>query len=387
MAERREGAAGGGGVPPGRRLRVGIAVPGGFELGGIGRMMLYLTRAWDASGRGPAWFLVDARGEGSLLRSPFHLLRSLALLVRERRAGRLDLLHLNVAGRGSTVRKVMLGLWAERLGLPTVVHLHDFDYAADLARRPDWQRRLVRRLFGRARLCIALGERDRRLLIEELGVAPERAVVLHNAVPDPGPPPGRAGRAGPVRLLFLGHLSERKGTGELLEALAGEALRARAWRLDLAGAGEVERFRVRAERLGLSDRCRFHGWIAPEAAAALLRAADILVLPSRAEGQAMALLEAMAHGLAIVATAVGANGEAVADGVEALLVPPGAVEPLEGALLRLIDDPALRLRLGAAARARFLEGFAIDRYAERLAALYARALASAGPADGREIPG
>ncbi len=385
MAEREVGAEGS--VPPARRLRVGIAVPGGFELGGIGRMMLYLTRAWDASGRGPAWFLVDARGQGSLLRSPFHLSRSLALLTRERRSGRLDLLHLNVAGRGSTVRKVVLGLWAERLRLPTVVHLHDYDYAADLARRPPWQRRLVRRLFGRARLCIALGERDRRFLIEGLGVAPERAVVLHNAVPDPGPPPDRADRGGPVRLLFLGHLSERKGVGELLEALARPTLRARAWRLDLAGAGEVERFRALAERLGLSDRCRFHGWIASEAAAALLREADILVLPSRAEGQAMALLEAMAHGLSIVATAVGANGEAVADGVEALLVPPGEVAPLEGALRRLIADRGLRLRLGAAARARFLEGFAIDRYAERLAVLYERALAAAEPAAGGAIAG
>lgn len=386
MAERGEGAGGGGG-PAGRRLRVGIAVPGGFELGGIGRMMLYLTRAWDASGRGPAWFLVDARGEGSLLRSPLRLLASLARLARERRAGRLDLVHLNVAGRGSTVRKVILGLWAERLGLPTIVHLHDYDYAADLARRPEWQRRLVRRLFGRARLCIALGERDRRFLIEGLGVAPERAVVLHNAVPDPGPPTDRAARPGPVRLLFLGHLSERKGVGELLEALARPAVRARGWRLDLAGGGEVDRFRALAERLGLSDRCRFHGWIAPEATAALLREADILALPSRAEGQAMALLEAMAHGLAIVATAVGAHGEAVADRVEALLVPPGEVAPLEAALLRLIEDPPLRLRLGAAARARFLAGFAIERYAERMAALYERALAEGPAAVGRALAG
>ncbi len=291
-------------------------------------------------------------------------------------------MHLNVAGRGSTVRKVILGLWAELQGLPTIVHLHDFDYPADLARRPAWQRRLVRRLFGRARLCLVLGERDRRFVIEGLGVEPERAITLHNAVPDPGPPPERIGRPGPTRLLFLGHLSERKGVGELLAALARPALSARDWRLDLAGGGEVERFRARARELGLSERCRFHGWLGQEATFELLRTADILVLPSHAEGQAMALLEAMAHGLAILATPVGAHLEAVTDGVSALLVPPGDLDALEAALVRLIDEPELRARLGRAARARWLEAFAIEGYARRLAALYAEALALPPPGVG-----
>lgn len=382
MPESRVEPEPGGPSPNGRRLRVGLAMPGGFEFGGIGRIMLYTVRAWQASGAGPDWLLVDARGPGSLLLAPLHLLRALALVARERRAGRLDLLHLNVAGRGSTVRKVILGLWAELFGLPTIVHLHDFDYPADFARRRAWQQRLVRRLFGRARLCLVLGERDRRFVIEGLGVEPTRAVVLHNAVPDPGPPPERSGRPGPTRLLFLGHLSERKGVGELLAALARPALRARDWRLDLAGGGEVERFRARARELGLSERCRFHGWLGQEATFELLRAADVLVLPSHAEGQAMALLEAMAHGLAILATPVGAHLEAVTHGVSALLVPPGEVAALEAALVRLIDDPELRARLGRAARARWLEAFAIEGYARRLAALYAEALALPPPGAG-----
>ncbi len=361
--------------PTERPLRVGLAMPGGFEFGGIGRIMLYATREWTASGRGPAWFLVDPRGAGAIALAPVHLLRALVLIACERAAGRLDLLHLNVAGRGSTVRKVVLGLWAEAWRVPFLVHLHDFDYPADVARRPSWQRRLVRRLFRRARLCLVLGERDRNFLIDGLGVAPERVVVLPNAVPDPGPPPDRHHPGEPVRLLFLGHLSARKGVGELLTALARPELRARPWRLDLAGGGEVERFRALAQRLGLGERCRFHGWLSAEAVQERLRAADVLVLPSHAEGQAMALLEAMAHGLAILTTAVGAQGEAVRDGIEALLVPPGDEAAIARTLVRLIDDPALRARLGAAARARHLEGFTIARYAERLAVLYERALA------------
>ncbi|MCS6779290.1 MAG: glycosyltransferase family 4 protein [Geminicoccaceae bacterium] len=353
-------------------------MPGGFEFGGIGRIMLYTTRAWAASGDGPDWFVLDPRGPGSLLVAPARLLGALGRIALERARDRLDLVHLNVAGRGSTVRKVILALWAELWRTPTIVHLHDFDYPADLARRPAWQRRLVRRMFERARFCLVLGERDRSFVIECLGVPVERVVVRPNAVPDPGPPPQRAGRTGPIRLLFLGHLSERKGVPELLDALARPALRARDWRLTLAGGGERVRFQAEALRLGLGDRCAFPGWVDHERAYELLRAADILLLPSHAEGQAMALLEAMAHGLAIVTTPVGAHREAVVHEREALLVPPGDPAALAAAIARLIDDPALRDRLGAAARARWRACFAIEAYARELAALYSRALAADG---------
>lgn len=351
-------------------------MPGGFEFGGIGRIMLYTTRAWAASGGGPDWFVLDPRGPGSLLVAPARLLGALGRIALERARGRLDLVHLNVAGRGSTVRKVILAHWAELWRTPTLVHLHDFDYPADLARRPAWQRRLVRRMFQRARFCLVLGERDRSFVVENLGVPAERVVVRPNAVPDPGPPPQRGGLTGPIRLLFLGHLSERKGVPELLEALARPDLRERDWRLTLAGGGEVARFGTLARRLGLADRCAFAGWVGHERAYELLRAADILLLPSHAEGQAMALLEAMAHGLAIVTTPVGAHREAVAHEREALLVPPGDPTALAAAIARLIDDPVLRDRLGAAARARWRACFAIDAYARELAALYARVLAA-----------
>lgn len=350
-------------------------MPGGFEFGGIGRIMLYATRAWAASGEGPDWFLLDPRGPGSLLLAPAHLFGALGRIALERLRGRLDLVHLNVAGRGSTVRKVILALWAELWRTPTLVHLHDFDYPADFARRPGWQRRLVRRMFGRARICLVLGERDRSFVIESLAVPAERVVVRPNAVPDPGPPPARDLRTGPIRLLFLGHLSERKGVPELLEALARPELRARDWRLTLAGGGEVARFRALALRLGLADRCAFAGWVGHEQAYDLLRAADIFLLPSHAEGQAMALLEAMAHGLAIVTTPVGAHREAVAHETEALFVPPGDLAALAAAITRLIDEPGLRTRLGAAARTRWRACFAIEAYARELAGLYRRALA------------
>ena len=86
----------------------------------------------------------------------------------------------------------------------------------------------------------------------------------------------------------------------------------------------------------------------------------------------MSLLEAMAHGLAIVATPVGAHLEAVTDGRDALIVPPGNVPALSAALVRLIDDRDLRATIGNAARAQYCSKFNAEQYAKALGQIFCR---------------
>jgi glycosyltransferase involved in cell wall biosynthesis len=158
--------------------------------------------------------------------------------------------------------------------------------------------------------------------------------------------------------------------------LASPALRSRPWRATLAGGGPVDAFRALAATLGLAERVDFPGWIDQPAASALCGGADILVLPSHAEGLAMAVLEGLSHGLAVIATPVGAHGEVIEPEVSGLLVPPGDVGALAGALARVIDDDVLRDRLRAGARRRFLEKFDVRAYADRLGRLHAGLLAA-----------
>jgi glycosyltransferase involved in cell wall biosynthesis len=367
---------------PARRLRVAIAMPGGFEFGGIGRMMLYATQAWaseawasegwagasSSAEAPPEWSVIDPRGTGRAIWSPAMTARAVLELARNRP----DLLHLNVAGRGSTLRKLALAEAAARLRIPTIVHLHDYDYARDLARRPAWLRRRISAMFCRAAQVIVLGQRDRATVERELGVPAERVTVLHNAVPDPGPPPARLQRKGPVQLVFLGHLDDRKGVPELLDALADPALRALDWRLVMAGGGEIDRFAQVARTSGLAERITFTGWLPHDRVYALCREADVFVLPSHAEGQAMSLLEAMAHGLAIVTTPVGAHLEAIEPEREALIVPPGDVGALTTALARLIDNAPLRDTLGTAARQKYCGNFNAVQYSRTLLGIYGR---------------
>jgi glycosyltransferase involved in cell wall biosynthesis len=200
-------------------------------------------------------------------------------------------------------------------------------------------------------------------------VEPGRLVVLPNCVPDPGPHPAAGGRA-PV-ILFLGRLGERKGVPELLAALASPPMAALAWRAVLAGDGPVTAYRAEAEVLGIGDRVELPGWVEEAETRALCRGADILVLPSHHEGLAMAVLEGLAHGLAVVTTAVGAHDEAIDDGASGIFVPVGDAGALAAALAGLVSDPERRAALAAGARARFVERFSMARYLPALRHLYA----------------
>lgn len=354
-------------------------LPGGrANLGGMGRFVIYVAEA--AADDGLEHRVSDTRGPRfSPLSSSWHLLASLARMTRERVTAPACIHHLHVAGRGSTARKVILSAWARALGCIHVVHLHDYDYEADFLRRPRWQRGLVCRMFRGADHVIVLGRADRALARSRLGVPRSRLSILRNCVPDPGP---RTEGRGPVPLIvFLGQLGERKGVPELLAALASPDMAAHSWRAVLAGDGPVEAYLAEARRLGIAERISMPGWIETTEARRLCAAADILALPSHHEGMALAVLEGMAHGMAVVTTRVGAHEEALDDGISGLFVPVGDPTALATVLSRLLADPAERERLGAAARARFLEEFDMKSYVQTLGHLYA-SLGSNPPSGG-----
>jgi peptidoglycan/LPS O-acetylase OafA/YrhL/glycosyltransferase involved in cell wall biosynthesis len=358
-----------------------VLCPGGLEHGGgIGRQMGYFLAALPQASETPAYRVIDTRGPWFLgsapWRMPLSILYLLAAACQIGWAGvarRPSLLHVNLTGRGSTPRKLLLTAIARAVALPYVLHVHDYDYAADVRARSGLMQRLVRGMFASAAQIIVLGTEADKALRAALALPNAPIVVLPNAAPDPHPAP-RASTTGvarePVRLVFLGYLSARKGVPELLKALASPALAALPWRATLAGGGPVDEFRARADALGLADRVAFVGWIDQRAANALCAAADVLVLPSHAEGLAMSVLEGLAHGLAVVATPVGAHAEVIEPERSGLLTPPGDIAALSAALARVIGDPELRQRLRVGARQRFLDRYDARCYAIRLARLH-----------------
>ena len=362
-------------------MNVLVLCPGGLEHGGgIGRQMGYFLASLPQAAETPAYRVIDTRGPWFLGAARWRIPLSAAYLVAAafRIAGtgivkRRRLLHVNITGRGSTARKLVLTAVARAVALPYVLHIHDYDYAADVLARGPLMRRLVRSMFVAAAQLIVLGTEAERTLRAALALPDAPILILPNAVPDPHLAPRTAtgvAAAAPTHLVFLGHLSARKGVPELLEALASSAMAALPWRATLAGGGPVNETRARAAALGIADRVAFPGWIDQGAASALCADADILVLPSHAEGLAMSVLEGLAHGLAVVTTPVGAHGEVIERERSGLFVPPGDAAALGAALARVVGDPTLRERLGAAARQRFIDRFDVRSYSVRLARLH-----------------
>ena len=370
-------------------LRTGtvlVITPGGLEHGGgIGRQMGYFLRSYQASQQSLSYRVVDSRGPWYIGDSPLCIAGAVIYfgcaaltLFRMRLFSSPCVAHVNITGRGSTIRKVILLIIARTLGLRYVLHIHDYNYAEYYRTRGTFLKRLIATMFRHAATVVVLGRRDLEAVSQSLQLRRDRITVLHNAVPDPLPDLDKTLSSGkPCHLLYLGgDLSARKGVPDLLRALASSTMKLRRWRATLAGGGSIEEFRKFANDLGILDKLRFPGWLDEAGVSALCADADILVLPSHAEGLAMSVLEGLSHGLAVVTTPVGAHSEVIEPGVSGVLVPPGDAAALASALARLTKDENLRNRLAKGARDRFLEGFDICRYAARLGQLHANLLAS-----------
>jgi glycosyltransferase involved in cell wall biosynthesis len=228
---------------------------------------------------------------------------------------------------------------------PFVIQLWGTD--VELARRLRWA---ARRLVRRARLVVvaseALAGAASELGARDVRVVPS-GVDLPGRVVDPDEPP---------HALYVGRLSEEKGVLELVEAAQG---------LPLVVVGDGP----------LRDRVpEALGFVPPAELGPYYEGAALVVCPSRREGYGVVVREAMAHGRPVVASAVGGLPDAVEDGVTGLLVPPRDPTALRGALIRLLDDPALRRRLGETAAARARERFGRDAAARAMLAVYRDAL-------------
>src|SRR5260221_2030910 len=136
-----------------------IVTAGGVEHGGgIGRVIGYMIDGWAGAPDAPRWRVLDTRGRRVDLAAPFRFAGALVALLMA--AFQRPLLHVHIAGRGSTVRKVIIVHWAKLLGLRVALHLHDYNYRGFCDALPGWAFGVVRSAFRRADLVIVLGQGD-----------------------------------------------------------------------------------------------------------------------------------------------------------------------------------------------------------------------------------
>jgi glycosyltransferase involved in cell wall biosynthesis len=199
--------------------------------------------------------------------------------------------------------------------------------------------------------------------------------VVPNGVPLPALEPVRRVR-GPLALGFAGRLAPEKNLPLLVRAIALLRRREVPVRLLVAGPGPREALAAEVRRYGLEDRIELLGRV--DHMEEFYRHCDAFVLPSRSEGCANVVLEAMAHGLPVVATRVGGTPELVTDGVQGFLVPTDDAEALARAVDRLATAPGLRARMGSSARRR-AQAFSPERAAGTIARLVHEVIAAHAP--------
>lgn len=178
-----------------------------------------------------------------------------------------------------------------------------------------------------------------------------------------------------IRIVSIGSLIPRKAVHELLLALA-EISEECPFGVHIVGDGpEYGSLVALSEQLGLGERVHFAGSLPPESIAKLFEDMDVFVLTSHAEGRPNVLVEAMAAGRAVIATALPGVSELVEHGLNGLLFDSGDIVYLAAHLKRLFFDPDLRLRLGMSARQTIIEqGLTWKASAERYHSLYLRSI-------------
>jgi glycosyltransferase involved in cell wall biosynthesis len=366
---------------PGLSSAVPIAIVlRALEPGGTESQMLELVRRLDparwavhvaclrADG---AWHARAASHAASVVEFPVRSFRSPRAVVEVARFARWCHRARIAVVHAATLSGNLFGLAGAALaGVPVRIGSqrgYDFD-------RSRVERHLQRLAYARAHRVVA-NTAALAAWLAASGVPRERVVVVPNGVER------STGAGRPVgeirRVVMVGTLRAVKGHDVLIDAAPRLLARHPGMRFDIVGGGPLAaELRARAASLGVAPAFTFHGH--REDARAWAADADVVVLPSRSEGLPNAILEAMAAGRPVVASAVGGIPDAIEHGVTGLLVPPGDPLALADALARLAADPLAAGRMGQAAREAASSRFSFDRMVDAHDRLYAAELALRG---------
>ena len=247
----------------------------------------------------------------------------------------------------------------------TMFHVHEVPEASR------WNARLYRRI-GAATATIVAASHHIADQLRGFGIPERKIAVVHNGLDLGRIPERREGRlTGPVRMAIIGQIGAWKGHDDFLAALKLLREEGLAFEAVIIGTGDeayVTELRARAEAYGLGGVIAWRGYLADQAS--VYSSLDIVVVPSRfPEPFGLTAAEAGAWGLPVVASRRGGLPEIVSDGESGFLVDAECPEQLADRLGRLIRNPELRARFGAAGRQRAITAFSAERMVAEIEAL------------------
>jgi glycosyltransferase involved in cell wall biosynthesis len=327
-------------------LGTALDAPGGVAaVLGIYRDQGFFER-WDIA-------YVPTNCSGTTLRKFAHALLAVLTCTGLLLRGGGRVIHVHTSSYSSFWRKSVFFAMAFLFRRSLVVSLHGggFREFYDKARGPaaGWW---IRTVISKAACFIVLTDGWKHWVSSVVPTA--RVRTIPNVCPDPAWPGTLAedGIAAP-RILFLGRLEREKGFHDLLLAMAILRNRVPGVTLLCGGTGDDGEVARWIESTDTGDSVELRGWVSGAAKRRCFEQAAILVLPSHVENLPMVIIEAMASGLPVVATAVGGIPDVIEHGAEGLLVPPGNPAALADAIAALLLDPAQRQRMALAGRRKY----------------------------------
>lgn len=275
--------------------------------------------------------------------------------------------HLHVSQDGSFYRKLIIFLLSKMFNIRVIAHIHGSQFE-NFMTSTIINRWLSKIMFAKADKVIVLSESWHSLV--KKFESKTKAVKLFNPIGEMKVCGKK--KSGVIRVLFLGRLSKRKGTYDLLRVVkkGKEYFTKENVSFIIAGDGDVVSVRDFVNRHGLNQLIDVPGWVSGDEKIRQLMSADIYLLPSYNEQMPMSILEAMSCELPIISTFVAGIPEMIEDGKNGILRKPGDKKGLFDALVELIEDEEKRTLMGKKSLKIIKEKFDSDVIINQLLSIY-----------------
>lgn len=298
------------------------------------------------------------------LRQALRAYRKFGKILREQ--SDIDIVHIHSSFGPSFYRKKPFIDMAYRKHIPIINHIHGAEFDDFFVNVSEFKKRLIRKTYAKCSFLVALSNewkkrlgmifpQDRIVVIENYAIIPSLEDVNNSS-----------------DIVFMGEIGERKGSFDIpaiLDTVKNKYPQVVSRiSLTMAGNGNADELK---ELLSDYD-VRFPGWVRGSDKDILLRSNGIFLFPSHDEGMPMAILEAMAYGLAVISSDVGGIPTLIEDGVNGFLCHPKDTESFAAKIARLLEDEKMRNEMGRSAREFIIKNYSYEMHVRKLLELYLR---------------
>lgn len=300
----------------------------------------------------------------TLLWLPIMYIHYIFLLLQVKPA----LVHIHTPSFRSFYKHCLFAQLAKSKNIPVVLHVHGGKFRDFYDSTNEKEKKNIKKRIQIADRLIVLSEKWYEFF---KSIYPEDNIrIVENGIPiDEFYPLDTNEKKTGLNLIFVGEVTPAKGMDELIDACANLSKERKDWKLVVVGAGQIERYRKKADELGISANVKFVGVKKGKELVQIYSKSDIFVFPSHSEGMPLVVLEAMAMKLAVIASSVGSIPEIINE-EGGILIPPCDSVSLKNAMSSLIGKIDKINSMGEANRRVVEERFTFSRVSSDVRKIY-----------------